>query len=90
MKKSIFLAAFALIAMVSCKNDSTEIIETKTTHDTITMGTPPPPPPPVETPEAEDGTSVEIGKEGVSVDTKNTNSSTKVEVKDGKAAVEVK
>lgn len=79
------LAAVALMT-VACKNEtSTE--DTQTVRDTVVVEhhnhpAPPPPPPPPPTPE---GTSIEVGPDGLSVDSKKT----KVEIKNKKASVEV-
>ncbi|RZJ68212.1 MAG: hypothetical protein EOO50_01985 [Flavobacterium sp.] len=79
-----YLAAIAAFAFASCEKKTTT---TETTTEASTVETPPPA---VETP-AQDttGTSVEVGSDGVKVDTKNPAGGTKVEVKDEKAKVEV-
>lgn len=81
MKKSIILGTFALMAMASCEKKTETTIENKDTTVVVT-----PPPPAVETPADTSGTSVEVGKEGVKVDSKTTD----VKVEDGKTKVEVK
>lgn len=84
---SLYFAAFALMALASCKKETTTA---ETGSDTTIVVTPPPPA--VETPAQEDttGTSVEAGADGIKVDTKNPDGSTKVEVTGEKAKVEIK
>ncbi|RZJ70112.1 hypothetical protein [Flavobacterium sp.] len=81
MNKSILLGAFSLIALASCEKKTETTIENKDTTVVVM-----PPPPAVETPADTSDTSVEVGKEGISVDSKTTD----VKVEDGKTKVEVK
>jgi hypothetical protein len=89
MKKTTSIMAIAaLFALASCKK---EVKETEVTgHDTVIHTE-------VETPVIQDtieddteGTSVKVNADGMSVDTKNGNDKTKVEVNGGGAEVEVK
>lgn len=80
MKTRFLFGALALAALASCEKKSETVIESRDTTVVVT-----PPPPAVETPEDTAETSVEVGKEGVSVDSKKTD----VEVRDGNAKVEV-
>lgn len=86
IKKCFPLLAAMAMTTVACKND-TERAANETVKDTVVVEhhnhPPPPPPPPVAPPEPE--TSIELGPDGLSVDSKKT----KVEIKNKKASVEV-
>lgn len=97
MKKTIFLfGALALMLGTSCnekKTESTETTETTTVTDTVHVDgamndVPPPPPPPAA--ERQDGTSISVNSDGVSVDSKDGTKGTKVEVKNDGGTVEIK
>ncbi len=100
MKKLILgFGLFAMIAVTACKKEvdpaapaeptvhETTIVMPPPPPPTIENIPPPPPPPPIVKP---DGTSIKIGSNGISVDTKNGTKGTAIEVKDGKANVEIK
>lgn len=89
MKQIIAAGILSLLLLTACKNE-TPVAPAEPAPVNI-----PPPAAPVEpvnpeVPQKGNGTSVKIGEDGMSVDTKNGNNKTSVEVKDGKAAVEIK
>lgn len=86
MKKiTLLLGVMSLLIFSSCKKTEPE---TETTHtDTIIVETPAEAPP---TPAEADGTSVKVGSDGVSYDSKDGKTKTTVEVKNGEAAIEIK
>jgi hypothetical protein len=86
MKKAILMTGIlSMMVLVSCKKEVKTTEVTPVDVDTVEVAAPP-----VEEVESTDGTSVEMNSDGVKVDTKTGDNATKVEVKDGKAAVEVK
>ena len=93
----MFLGALALTVLVSCntkEEKTTEIVAPESTTDTLVVkeeAAPTTTTTEVETTtEKADGTSVNVGSDGVSLDTKNGTKSTNVEVKDGGASLEIK
>ncbi|MDI1255819.1 MAG: hypothetical protein PSV16_06940 [Flavobacterium sp.] len=91
MKKiTLMLGAFAMMAMVSCKKD----VPPPPPPPEVPAELPAPPPPPApEVPPAvdeKDGTSVEVGKDGINVTTKNGTKSTEVKVDSKGTKVETK
>ncbi len=87
MKKIILLTgALAMTVLVSCKDNQTD---PPPPPEPVVHDEPAPVPPPPE-PEAADGTSIQVGSDGVSLDTKDGTRSTSVDVRDGGAAVEIK
>lgn len=88
MNKNVILASvFTTLFLISCgkkeeKPADTIIIEQPSETET-------PPPAPAE-PVEEDGTSLEIGKDGVKINTKNGDNKTTIDVSDKDAKVEIK
>lgn len=92
MKKIFLTAALAIGMLVSCKQETkeTDVIMPEATTDTVVVEKPVAPIDEVAPEEESDGTSVSVGSDGVSVDSKNGTNKTTVDVKDGKAQVEIK
>lgn len=92
MKKIVLaLNMFALVAMISCKNDTPPPPPPAPEPQVIV--TPPPPPPAPEAPakeKEEDGTTISVGSDGVEVSTKTGDKKTVIDVKDGKGKIEIK
>lgn len=86
MKKIVAVfSIIATMALVSCKNDTPPPAPEPEVIVAPAPQTPPPPPP---APEGEkDGTTVSVGSDGVEVSTKNGDSKTVIDVKDGKGKV---
>ena len=88
MKKIVLaLNMLALVALVSCKKETPPPPPPAPEPQVIV--TPPPPPPPP-TKEESDGTSISVGKDGVEVSTKDGDTKTVIDVKDGKGKIEIK
>jgi multidrug efflux pump subunit AcrA (membrane-fusion protein) len=85
--KKILLAfnMLALVALVSCKDETPPPPPPAPEPQVIV--TPPPPPP---TKEESDGTSISVGSDGVEVSTKDGDKKTVIDVKDGKGKIEIK
>ena len=91
MKKvTLMLGALALTAMISCKKD----VPPPPPPPPVPAELPPPPPPPAPevppAPDEKDGTSVQVGKEGINVSTKNGAKDTEIKVDSKGAKVETK
>ena len=90
MKKIVLaLNMLALVALVSCK-DETPPPPAPTPEPQVIVTPPPPPPAPEVTEEETDGTSGSVGKDGVEVTTKDGDNKTVIDVKDGKGKIEIK
>ena len=91
-KITLLLGAVCMIALASCKKETTtettetEVVPTSTT-DTVVVEKEVPAAP---APENTDGTSIKVDGNGVDIQSKDGKNSTDVEVKDGGAAVEIK
>lgn len=89
MKKIVLaLNMVALVALVSCKKKTPPPPPPPPEPQVIVM--PPPPPPAPEVKEESDGTSISVGSDGVEVSTKDGDTKTVIDVKDGKGSVEIK
>lgn len=88
--KKILLAfnMLALVALVSCKDETPPPPPPVPEPQVIVM--PPPPPPAPEKAEDKDGTSISVGSDGVEVSTKDGDKKTVIDVKDGKGKIEIK
>ncbi len=89
MKKAFILCG-ALLLLTACKKEEKEIESTtvtETVSDTVVREVAPPPPAEIE-PES-DGTSISIGSDGVSVDSKDGKKKTTVNVSKDNADVEI-
>lgn len=75
----------ALVALVSCK-DETPPPPPPAPEPQVIVAPPPPPP----TKEESDGTSISVGGDGVEVSTKDGDKKTVIDVKDGKGKIEIK
>ena len=91
MKKiKLILGLLSIIAIVSCKKKE-EMPIAPPPPPTMEMAPPPPPPPPAPVdPKDKDGTSIELGKDGVNINTTNGEKQTTVKVANGETRVEVK
>lgn len=93
MKKFLLFTGAIAMMTISCKNQETETVEAPDTvivqeaPEATPNDVPPPPPPAVE--EA-DGTSIKVGSDGVTLDTKDGTKKTTVDVREGGAVLEVK
>ena len=86
MKKIVLaLNMLALVALVSCK-DETPPPPPPAPEPQVIVAPPPPPP----TKEESDGTSISVGGDGVEVSTKDGDKKTVIDVKDGKGKIEIK
>lgn len=86
MKKIVVaLNMLALVALVSCK-DETPPPPPPAPEPQVIVAPPPPPP----TKEESDGTSISVGSDGVEVSTKDGDKKTVIDVKDGKGKIEIK
>ena len=86
MKKIVLaLNMLALVALVSCK-DETPPPPPPAPEPQVIVAPPPPPP----TKEESDGTSISVGSDGVEVSTKDGDKKTVIDVKDGKGKIEIK
>lgn len=86
MNKNVILASvFTTLFLISCGKKEEQ------PADTIIIEQPAetPPPAPAE-PVEEDGTSLEVGKDGVKINTKDGDNKTTIEVSDKDAKVEIK
>lgn len=86
--KKIILAGLLAVLSAACKNE----VPSAPAEPPAIPATPPPAVPQKPTPEMEenDGTSVKVGSDGISVKNKDGDKKTDVQVGDGKASVEVK
>lgn len=88
MKKNVILAAvFTTLFLISCGKKEEQ------PADTIIIEQPAPAEAPVDTsaePVEQDGTSLEVGKDGVKINTKNGDNKTTIDVSDKDAKVEIK
>ena len=86
MKKIVLaLNMLALVALVSCKDETPPPPPPAPEPQVIVA---PPPPPPIK--EESDGTSISVGSDGVEVSTKDGDKKTVIDVKDGKGKIEIK
>jgi len=91
MKKIVLaLNLLAVMALVSCKKEVPPPPPPVPEPQVIVVP-PPLPPPPAPAKEAEkDGTTINVGSDGVEVSTKNGDKKTVIDVKDGKGSIEIK
>ena len=88
MKKiALALNILAIMALVSCKNETPPATPTPEPQVIVT---PPPAPPAPEVKEESDGTSISVRSDGVEVSTKDGDKKTVIDVKDGKGKIEIK
>lgn len=89
MKKIVLaLNVLAVMALVSCKDETPTPPPPAPEPQVIVV---PPPPPPAPEKEAEkDGTTISVGSDGVELSTKNGDKKTVIDVKDGKGKIEIK
>ena len=91
MKKIVLtLSMFAIMALVSCKNEETVVPPPAPEATPKVVVLPPPPPPAPEKEVEKDGTTISVGSDGVEVSTKNGDKKTVIDVKDGKGKIEIK
>ena len=95
MKKIVLaLNMLAVMALVSCKDETPPPPPPAPEPQVIVVPPPPPPAPEVivkDTKEEDkNGTSISVGKGGVEVSTKDGKKSTVIDVKDGKGKIEIK
>lgn len=88
MKKIAAAGILSIVLLTACKND----VPSAPAEPASVPATPPPAIPEKPTPEVDDndGTSVKVGSDGISVKSKDGVKKTDVEVGGGKASVEVK
>lgn len=89
MKKIVLaINMLALVALVSCKEETPPPPPPAADPQVIVVP-PPPPPAPVQE-DDKDGTSISVGKDGVELSTKSGDKKTVIDVKDGKGKIEIK
>lgn len=85
MNKNVILASvFTTLFLISCGKKEEQ------PADTIIIEQPAETPAPAEEPVEQDGTSLEIGKDGVKINTKDGDKKTTINVSDKDAKVEIK
>lgn len=86
MKKNVILSAlFATLFLIACGKKEEQTTETVIIEKEVPAETPAP-----AEPVEQDGTSLEIGKDGVKINTKDGDSKTTIDVSDKDAKVEIK
>lgn len=78
----------AVMALVSCKDETPPPPPPAPEPQVIVV--PPPPPPAPEKEVEKDGTTISVGSDGVELSTKNGDKKTVIDVKDGKGKIEIK
>jgi len=91
MKKiTLMLGVVSMMALVSCKKETTTVETVTPVSENIDNVPPPPPPAPVVKDSVTDGTSISMDANGVKVDSKDGDRKTKVNVSGGDSSIEIK